>query len=368
VPALFYFPGGNIIAPAVIYPPRLFATTAARRADVDQLLTVSAPCPASFRQEAARLPGVRGVSCSGRELLTGDVFAFVAVGNERVATDMVTMLPGNFALYGIAPIAGSLAALPPEGQATISDIVINETAARRFGYASPERAIGQVVPVPQFQAGPEIRAEIVAVVPDFALYSVETAIKPTIYLDLPRIPGGPGLVTLRLAGQAVPETLDAIDRLWRETGNSAPIERAFVSDHVEQLYRDLVRGMQLFAIFAGLATFLACMGLLGLSISATERRTKEIGIRKVLGARTGQVLMLLLYRLSRPVLWANLIAWPVAWWLMQDWLNGFAYHVPLRLWLFPAAGLIALAVALASIGTQAFLVARQKPIAALRYE
>jgi putative ABC transport system permease protein len=87
-----------------------------------------------------------------------------------------------------------------------------------------------------------------------------------------------------------------------------------------------------------------------------------------MGASTGQILTLLLWQLSRPVLWANLIAWPVAWWLMRSWLGGFAYHVPLHLWLFPLAGGGALLLALATVAVQAWWVARRKPVFALRYE
>ncbi|WP_129792325.1 FtsX-like permease family protein [Sphingosinicella sp. CPCC 101087] len=357
-----------IIAMAVVYQQRLYAMDEALRADVDQVLTVTAPCPVGFRQEVARLPGVEAVSCSGRELLTGAIFGFVEVRGQRVAADMVSMLPSNFALLHIAPVAGSLAALPADGEEIVSRIVINEAAAGRFGYASPREAIGQVLPVPRDRAGPDIRAEIVAVVPDFAFYSVESPIKPTLYLARPFHPGTEGLVTIRLAGREIPETLAAVDRLWRATGNPEPIDRAFVDEHLENLYRELVRSTRLFAIFAGVAAFLACLGLVALSISAAERRTKEIGIRKALGARTDQVLMLLLWQLGRPVLWANLLAWPVAWWAMREWLNGFAYHVPLRAWIFPAAGLVALGIALVCVGGQTWLVARQKPARALRYE
>lgn len=360
---------GLIIAMAVVYQQRIFATKEALRANIDQVLTVAAPCPTSFRQEVAKLPGVRGVSCSGKEILTGSIFGFIELRGQRVSADMVSMLPSNFALLGIAPVAGSLAALPPDGEKAISKIVINEEAVRQFGFASPAAAIGQVLPLPAEQPGsPNIQAEIVAVVPNFAFYSVETAIKPTIYLNRPLYPGSDGLVTIKLNGREIPETLSAIDAKWRSTGNSAPIERAFMDEHVQKLYENLVRSTRLFAIFASVAAFLACLGLIGLSISAAERRTKEIGIRKALGARTHQILLLLLWQLSRPVLWANLLAWPIAWWLMQSWLNGYAYHVPLRLWLFPAAGLMAVAVAVLSVAGQAFLVARQKPAQALRYE
>jgi putative ABC transport system permease protein len=175
-------------------------------------------------------------------------------------------------------------------------------------------------------------------------------------------------VLIKLTGHDIPETLAAIDRLWRETGQQQPIKRQFLSDHIEELYRDLERNSWIFGLFSGVAALLSATGIAGMAIATADRRTKEIGIRKALGARTEQVLVLLLARMSRPVLWANLIAWPCAWWLMRDWLNGFAYRVPLHLWLFPAAALIALAITLGSAGLQALNVARRRPIEALRYE
>jgi putative ABC transport system permease protein len=340
----------------------------ALRTDVDQVLTVAAQCPAGFRTEVAKLPGVRAVSCGGAELLDGQVFAFIQVNGSHMPVDVMAMLPSGFALLGVAPVAGSLSGLPADGDREITRAVINETASRRLGYASPEAAIGQRLPSLPVGADSGGRMRVAAVVPDFAFYSVETAIEPAVYLNRPAYPGGKGLVLIRLSGRSVPETLRAIDRLWGETGGTEPIERAFLSDHIEGLYRDLERNTQLFAAFAGVAAFLACLGLIGLSVSIAERRTKEIGVRKALGARTDQILALLLWQIGRPIVWANLIAWPAAWWLMRSWLDGFAYRVPLQAWLFPTAGVIAAAIAAASIGAQSFAVARRKPAVALRYE
>jgi putative ABC transport system permease protein len=359
---------GLMIALAVVYQQRRFAMTDALRFDVDQLLTINAPCPASFRQEVAKLPGVRGTSCTGDGLLEYPMFFFAPIGNDQIPTDTIAMLPSGFSLFGIAPIAGSLSVLPPDGEEEMQRIVVNRTAVQRFGLGSARAAIGKLIPVQSNQSGVFSRARIVAVVPDFSLLSVEAPIKPTIYPDRPTDGNGLGLVVVKLAGHDIPETLVAIDRLWRKTGQQQPIQRKFVSDHIEELYRNLERGTWLFGLFSGVAALLSATGIAGMAIATAERRTKEIGIRKALGARTDQVLILLLARLSRPVLWANLIAWPCAWWLMRNWLNGFAYRVPLHLWLFPAASLAALVITLCSAGLQALNVARRRPIEALRYE
>lgn len=359
---------GLMIALAVVHQQRRYAMTQALRLNVDQLLVVHAPCPTSFRQEVAKLPGVLGTSCTAQGLLEYPSFNFLQVRGERITTDLVEMLPSSFPLLGIQLIAGSFSALPPDGEAVTLRVVVNETAVRQFGLGSPSAAIGKLVPISARPNGPDSKARIVAVIPDFSLLSVERMIRPTIYLDQPHSEYGPGLVLIKLAGHDIPETLTAIDRLWRKTGQQEPIRRQFVADHIEQLYRDLERGTWIFGLFSGVAALLSATGIVGMAIATAERRTKEIGIRKALGARTGQVLVLLLARMSRPVLWANLIAWPCAWWLMRDWLNGFAYRVPLHLWLFPAAALVALAITLSSAGLQAWKVARRRPIEALRYE
>jgi putative ABC transport system permease protein len=361
---------GLIIATFVVHQQRLFAMREALRMDIEQVLTVAAPCPPAFVAETAKLPGVRAVSCSSEALVSGNVFTFIDWQGGQLRVDIVSALPTIFPLYGVRPVAGSLAALPRAGEAAASRLIINEAAVRAFGFASPSAAIGQALPYSSDDAssGDGAHSQVVAVVPDFAFHSVETPIEPTFYLPQPPGDLDAALVSIKLAGRQVPETLAQIDRLWRATGNEGPIERAFVSEHIERLYRGLERNAQLFAVFSGLAIFLACLGLVGLSLSAAQRRTKEIGIRKALGASTRQILVLLLWQLSRPVLLANLVAWPLTWWLMRRWLNGFAERIPLQPWLFPAAGLIALALALLSVGTLAYLVARQKPVHALRYE
>ena len=133
-----------------------------------------------------------------------------------------------------------------------------------------------------------------------------------------------------------------------------------------ELYKAEERGRKIFAAFSLLAVLIGCLGLFGLASFTAERRTKEIGIRKVLGARTRDIVRLLVWQFSRPVLVANLIAWPVAWWLMRDWLNGFEQRITLGPTPFLVAAVIALGIAIATVVGHAVRVARANPIHALR--
>jgi putative ABC transport system permease protein len=159
-----------------------------------------------------------------------------------------------------------------------------------------------------------------------------------------------------------------IEQVWKRNVPQVPFDAEFAEDIVREQYdRDEARG-QLFAGFAVLAVVIGCLGLFGLAAFTAERRTKEIGIRKVLGASTRDIIRLLVWQFSRPVLIANLIAWPLAWWLMRDWLNGFDTRIDLSLTPFLIAGALALVIAIVTVGGHAYRVARTSPVRALRYE
>ena len=123
---------------------------------------------------------------------------------------------------------------------------------------------------------------------------------------------------------------------------------------MQGIYRDVTRDANFFAGTAAIAILLACMGLVGIAVSTAERRTKEIGVRKAMGADNRQIVALLLWQFAQPVLWANVIAWPVAWWLMRRWLSGFAYHIGLHWWVFAGTSLGALGVALVTVAARHF--------------
>jgi putative ABC transport system permease protein len=142
----------------------------------------------------------------------------------------------------------------------------------------------------------------------------------------------------------------------------------FLDDAYERLYQSDRRQGQIFAVFVGIAITIACLGMFGLAAFSAERRTKEIGVRKIFGARTRDIVFLLLWQFSLPVVLANLIAWPLAWYYLQDWLQGFAYRITLSPLYFVTAGVAALVIAWVTIFGHALRVARANPIHALRYE
>jgi putative ABC transport system permease protein len=264
-------------------------------------------------------------------------------------------------MYGVKPLAGGF---QPLGD---TRGVINMAAVKVLGYGSAAAAIGKMLP---YQPGSDDpgRIRITAVMPDFNLYPVTHRPAPTVLTGF--LDGGAvgTLLHVRLRGRDIPETLAAIDRLWRSTGQQGSIDRFFLDDFMQQRYLAMLRQAQMIAVAAGLAVLLACLGLVGIAISVAERRAKEIGIRKAMGARTAEVVALMLWRFAQPVLWANLIAWPLAFWQMQRWLSGFSDHVELQWWVFAGASVGALALALAAVAGQAWIVGRQKPVLALRYE
>jgi putative ABC transport system permease protein len=359
---------GLLISAGVVYRQRSYATHEALRLDTDQVLIVRSRCSPAFTGELRKLPGVSGVSCSGAGLLEGPQF-FTAKGKDGVLQLMygLDVDAAFFRLYGIRPAAGRLTGDPrstgEDSEAERRYCVINETAAKRLGFAASQDAIGFALPALD---RPGKQLQVIGVVRDFSLTSVERKTEAIAY-QLSSA-GSFGLINIKLTGRQIPETLTAIDRLWAATGESKPIDRFFLEEHLQDLYIAVLREAQTFAVFSFVAMLLACLGLLGFSASITSRRTREIGIRKALGAQTGDIVRLLLWQFTKPVLWANLIAWPAAGFFMNRWLQRFAYHIDIGLELFLVATGVAVAIALLTVTSHTLLVARQQPAFTLRVQ
>jgi putative ABC transport system permease protein len=235
---------------------------------------------------------------------------------------------------------------------------LNVSGARRQGFL-PQEAVGKSVRY----NGSTVR--IVGVLADTKMLGALNEAAPIAYSYIRNFPL---TFSVRLRPDMVPQTLAFIDRKWHAFSPVSSILRQFIDDNFVTLYQASEREGQIFDVFAAIAIFIACLGLFGLAAFTVGRRTKEIGIRKVFGARISNVVILLLWQFSIPVLIANVIAWPLAWYYLHDWLQGFAYRITLSPLYFLGAGASALAIAWATVFVHAVRVARANPIHALRYE
>ena len=245
------------------------------------------------------------------------------------------------------------------GHPSNANILINEAAARRFGF-KPAEAVGRTLIINYGS-----RVTIVGVVGNANFDGLQAATPPFVFFY---DPAQLGPISVRLKPGRTQEGLKAIDRIWHRFVPTVAIQRWFQDASFDRLLADDEQQGRIFGIFVGIAIFIACLGLFGLAAFSTERRTKEIGIRKAHGARTGDIVLLLLWQFSIPVLIANLVAWPVAYYYLHQWLEGYAYRIDLNPLYFLAAGVVALLIAWATVIIHAAHVARTSPIHALRYE
>jgi len=375
---------GLIVSTTVVYRQVEFARNEGLRLDTDQVLLVASTCGGALRDEVAALHGVRAAACSQSHALNfveGN-YLFTLQDGTRLFLTSASIGFGFLELYGQKPLAGRFFsedhpgdALPADffngwtarqlsdlspGQVPVGRLVLNESAARKAGFRTPAEAVGKTL----FGYGNR-PLEIIGVVRDFALDSIHKLISPAVYGVFP-----PSFeyLSVKLNGREIPETLASIDRLWARLGDPAPIRRFFLDERVQTLYLDVTRRARLFAIMAAVTVFIACLGLFGLAAFTAERRTKEIGIRKALGAGRSDIVRLLMWQFARPVVIASLFAWPVAAYVMLRWLQGFAYHVNLEPAIFLGASALALAIALLTVTVHTVQMARAKPVTSLRYE
>jgi putative ABC transport system permease protein len=219
-------------------------------------------------------------------------------------------------------------------------------------------------PPPNLNPPAPSASEIIGVVPDVPK-TVRAPADPTFYFVWPMVDNA---LTIRMTGQDLPGTTRAIAATWKRVMGDQRLQEQSLSAFRLTLYLDLVIQGLTVGICAALAVLIACLGLFALSAYTTERRTKEIGVRKAMGADTRQVVLLLLWQFTIPVLVAIAIAIPLGFYAMNWWLHGFVYHVGLSIWMFVLAAVAGVLIAWATVSWQSFVVARAKPAGALRYE
>jgi putative ABC transport system permease protein len=325
----------------------------------------------SFVHALAADPAIDGVAESGPVPFVNDISIEDVKVPGRPETAFIRTIDMGFDLprvYRMRLVAGRLLSPSHGADANTGDandgfqsghnILVNAEAARRFGF-SVEGSPGKTIIVRG------ARMTIVGVVGDVMMDGARELSAPLIYynnpvhLDTFSIRTKPGQTE---AGLAV------IDRTWHEFAPTMAIRRRFLSQYFNRLFATDARQGAMFGVFVGIAIFIACLGLFGLAAFTAERRTKEIGVRKVFGARTRDVVRLLLWQFSIPVLIANAIAWPVAWYYLHGWLESYAYRIALSPLYFLAAGAAALVIAWATVIGHSLTVARANPVHALKYE
>lgn len=336
-------------------------------------------------REVAALPGVKSVGRTGMGVNTGNTSnTTVAVAGrpEPVTIGIYGVDSGYFGTLGIPVLAGRVfqrdrladdMTTPPVEDiaaeralvARGANIVINAAGVRRLGYASPQDAIGKMLRYDiGDQYGGAIELTIIGVVGDVRYRGVATPIQPIMFQNNTNMAHW---MVARYEGDPM-AVRSGIERIWRRFAPETPFDAQLSETIMERTYRSMDARAQMFGLFTILAVIVGCLGLFGLAAFTAERRTKEIGVRKVLGARTLDIVRLLVWQFARPVVIANLIAWPIAWWVMRDWLNQFDARMALGPAPFLGAGALALVIAVLTIGGHAFRVARTNPVHALRYE
>jgi putative ABC transport system permease protein len=342
----------------------------------------------TLRREIANLPGVTSVGLSmhqpGQRFgLSTIVMPFTLQGGSGDAQQMAALGTdsGFFETYGISVIAGRNWAderdrpsrmFPgrsgtPAPESGAANAIINAGAARQLGFAAAEEAIGrQIRSGRSGYTGTVETLTIVGVVADTQFFNLRQAPRPEVYVLAPDFAD---VLTVRFEGS--PQALlSEVGAIWDAWTGDEPLTASFVEQNlVEEFERERTEA-RLLVTFALLAIAVACLGLFGSASFTVERRTKEIGVRKVFGAEVREVVRLLLWQFSRPVIVANLLAWPIALWALLGWLERFPYRI--ETWILApiclAAGFIALMIAWLTVAGSTMRVASMSPVKSLRYE
>lgn len=259
-------------------------------------------------------------------------------------------------VYGVKLVAGRFFN-PALKTDTYQAFVINESGVKAFGWASPEEALGKKLW--------DDAIPIIGVVKDFHWWGLQRDIEPLIMRVVPDLFRS---ITLTVNTSNLDGTLEFLQAKFNRLFPGDVFEYFFVDSNFNLQYRSEERTGRIFRIFTFLGIFIACLGLLGLASFITEQRTKEIGIRKILGARTATIFTLLSREFVLWILAANILAWPIAYFAVHKWLQGFAYRTQLSFWLFLMAAVITLGIALATVAYQALRAANTDPVNSLRYE
>ena len=329
----------------------------------------------TLRNELVNLPGVESVSYSSLlpYLQSNSRMGATPESGDEASAIMLTQIIVDeqfVPTYDIPLIAGRN--LTREiGNDTVRDevrpanVIINELAVSQLGFRSPAQAIGQVFYDFRRDEPSHHEYTVVGVMPDQNFQGFHNKIKPTVFYTYPAVYS---FGSVRVRGAEMAATLTAIEDVWDELVQDYPIQTEFLDDTFAETFEIFQAMTLVLTSFAFVALALSLIGLFGLAAFMAETRTKEIGVRKVMGASQWQIARLLIWQFSRPVIWALLFATPLAWFAANTYLQFFAERIALIEGIIVLAGLVAIVFAWAIVGVHAVRIARANPIRALRYE
>jgi putative ABC transport system permease protein len=324
-----------------------------------------------FKNELSRLPGVELMSaCSDLPGAGGAGNNAIQVMDSRVSrTESIIFVDDKYAeMFGLHTKEGRFFSKDNPAGDSLS-LVLNEKAVQDLQLKTP---IGtRITSTELFLNGPSGPTvpyvyTVIGVVKDYHFESMRQGITPLVLFSNARAPGG--TTALRIKAANLQTVIPAIEKIWRRLEPRHNLSYTFLDDILASQYKSELRTQQIFTIFSFIAIFIGCIGLFGLATHATLQRTREISIRKILGAKAGNIVLLLSGDFLRLVVIATLIAFPLAWWIMYKWLQNFAYHQSMTWWMFLLAAAAAVLIAFATIGFRAVKAAISNPTKTLRSE
>lgn len=345
--------------------------------DKDAVVTIPLPEnePGQLANLRAKLTGLAGIQSISFSMTSPSSSANWTTGFRFEQADKdpgygVVMRPADTAYvrtYGLKLVAGRLY----QPADSIRELVINETFMKRLGFQQPEQVIGERIRV----AGESVAKPVVGVVKDFNLFSLRDGVEPSI-LTTQR--GNYRTLALKLSTRssgtrpsspaAIRQLLKQVQTAWTASFPAFVFSYEFLDETLANFYKGEEQFYSLFQLLTSIALFIGCLGLYGVVAFMAETRTKEVGVRKVLGASIAQILGLFSLDFVRLVLLALLLSSPVAWYIMNNWLQQFTYKIAIEWWMFGLAGLLALGVALLTVSFQSVRAALMNPVKSLRSE
>jgi putative ABC transport system permease protein len=361
-----------IISTAIVFQQLHFMQKTNLGYDRQHIVTIDynnslVPNYQSFRQQLLQHPGIEA---AGRSSRTPTGRLLDSQGSGIIKDDSIA--PSNADLkyvmaddqfipaYKIKVVAGRN--FSKEFGTDTSAYILNETAAKTLGFQNPADIVGK-----SMSYGGNM-GRVIGIMGDFHFESMHQKIVPLVLFTDRSTGNSFSDISIRISGKNIPAAISHIQSTYKKFLPEVPFQYSFLDEKFQRLYESELKQGSIFAVFSGIAIFIACLGLFGLSAFAITQRFKEIGVRKVLGASVNSIVQLLSKDFLKLVAVAAVIAFPVAWYAMHTWLQDFAYRVTIAWWIFLLAGIIAAFIAIITISTQAIKAALSNPVKSLRSE